>query len=206
MRTEILKIFDNEHNVVGVAPREAVHRLGYWHETFHCWFASKEDGIDYIFLQIRSAEKDYPNKLDVTVAGHLLAHETVADGVREVREELGIAVPFDALSRLGVFKDQIVGEGFIDKEFANVFLYRTAARMADFTLQRDEVAGIVKAEFKQLNALWQGTASEVEIEGFTTDRKGRHVSINKRVDKSHFVPHELAYYEGVLNRMHTILC
>lgn len=73
MEKEKLKIFDEQRNHIGVATREEVHRVGHWHEAFHCWFISKEEGIDYIYLQIRSEEKkDYPNLLDITAAGHFI--------------------------------------------------------------------------------------------------------------------------------------
>ncbi|MFE4712635.1 NUDIX domain-containing protein [Paenibacillus sp. NPDC056722] len=103
MNSEILKIFDDNRNTIGVSTREEVHRLGLWHETFHCWFISREGNKDYIYLQLRSDQKkDYPNLLDITAAGHLLAHETVLDGIREVHEEIGIEVTIDELESLGV--------------------------------------------------------------------------------------------------------
>ena len=86
MEEELLRIFDSNRNAIGTAPRHEVHRFGYWHETFHCWFICREEGIDYIYLQIRSeSKKDYPGLLDITAAGHLLATETVHDGVRSER-------------------------------------------------------------------------------------------------------------------------
>jgi isopentenyldiphosphate isomerase len=67
VENEKLKIFDEHRTQIGVATREEVHRIGHWHETFHCWLISKEGEIDYIYLQIRSDEKkDYPNLLDIT--------------------------------------------------------------------------------------------------------------------------------------------
>jgi isopentenyldiphosphate isomerase len=90
---EKIKIFDDNKNLIGEASRSDVHRIGYWHEAFHCWFISNEKGNDYIYLQLSSKnKKDYPNLFDITAAGHLLADETVEDGVRESKEEIGIDV------------------------------------------------------------------------------------------------------------------
>ncbi|WP_347561789.1 NUDIX hydrolase [Bacillus timonensis] len=112
---ERIKIFDDHKNPIGVASRSDVHRIGYWHEVFHCWFIDNEEGIDYIYLQLRSKnKKDYPNLFDVTAAGHLLADETVEDGVREIKEELGIDVAFEELIKLGVLDYSVVQEDFMN--------------------------------------------------------------------------------------------
>src|SRR5690606_31139723 len=125
MESETLRIFDQHHKHIGETSREAVHTNGHWHETFHCWFVSREDGTDYIYLQIRSEEKkDYPNMLDTTVAGHLLADEALCDGTREIKEELGLNVPYADLVSLGIIEDRIIHEDFIDYEFVNAFLYK----------------------------------------------------------------------------------
>lgn len=102
MHNEILTIFDEAGSRTGTAPREEVHRLGHWHETFHCWFISKDQEIPCIYLQLRSEQKhDYAGLLDITAAGHLLANETVEDGIREVQEELGLEISFEELIPLG---------------------------------------------------------------------------------------------------------
>src|SRR5690606_34920459 len=115
---EMLKIFDSDKNHIGIATREEVHRLGHWHEAFHCWFISKEEGGKYyIYLQLRSSKKkDYPNLLDITAAGHLLAHETILDGVREIKEEIGIEVLPNQLELLGSIDYCVEKENLIDRE------------------------------------------------------------------------------------------
>ena len=143
---EMLKVFDVHQREIGVASRDEVHRLGYWHETFHCWIVSP--GAEYIYLQLRSkTKKDYPNLLDITAAGHLLADETVKDGVREIKEELGVDVSFEKLIPIGVIGYSMIQENLIDKEFANVFLYESALNWDDFVLQEEEVSGIVRVKF-----------------------------------------------------------
>jgi isopentenyldiphosphate isomerase len=190
---------------VGVATREEVHKRGHWHETFHCWVVSREDEKNYIYLQIRSgSKKDYPNLLDITAAGHLLAHETKEDGIREVQEELGIDVSFDELIPLGVMEYCVIREGFIDKELANVFLYKSKQTFDQFKLQKEEVSGIVRAEFETFYELWLGKKQEIKVEGFEINEAGQRNAINKTVSKDRFVPHENSYYEAVLKMISVI--
>jgi isopentenyldiphosphate isomerase len=196
----MLKIFDDSMNEIGVAPRAEVHKIGYWHETFHCWFVKREEGIDYLYFQLRSStKKDYPNLLDITAAGHLLAHETILDGIREVSEELGITVSFDELVSLGVIKYRVEMENFIDKELANAFLYYTKHTFDEYELQVEEVSGVVRAEFDSFYELWFGNIHEIMIEGFELNQDGSRASVKKNVRKDIFVPHEDDYYERILS-------
>jgi isopentenyldiphosphate isomerase len=126
MENELFNIFDDNKMPIGVATRSEVHKIGYWHETFHCWFIYKEAGQDYIYLQIRSdTKKDYPSLFDITAAGHILAHETIEDGVREVQEEIGINVSINDLISLGVINYCVIRKELIDKELAHVYLFES---------------------------------------------------------------------------------
>jgi isopentenyldiphosphate isomerase len=199
MESELLKIFDEHGNQTGVATREEVHRLGYWHETFHCWFISREEEKDYLYFQLRSdLKKDYPNLFDITAAGHILAHESIENGIREVKEEIGIDVTMDELVSLGVLKYCVKKGNMIDKELANVYLYENNKVIEDYNLQLEEVAGIVKAEFDSFREFWIGEKKQVRIQGFTINHAGEKVMIDKMVGKESFVQHEDAYYECVL--------
>nr|WP_085523457.1 NUDIX domain-containing protein [Tuberibacillus sp. Marseille-P3662] len=199
MENEQVKIFDEHRNQIGMTTRQEAHKVGYWHETFQCWFVSREDQTYYIYFQIRSAtKKDFPNLLDITAAGHLLADETVEDGVREVKEELGIHVSFEKLEPLGVIEDSIIQENFVDREFANVFLYPCQYPFAEYKLQKEEVSGIVKADFNNVYQLWLGDKRDISVEGFEINEDGRRDPIKKTVSKNSFVPHKHSYYESIL--------
>ncbi|MFJ5772189.1 NUDIX domain-containing protein [Psychrobacillus sp. NPDC093180] len=200
MEEELLRIFDSNRNAIGTAPRHEVHRLGHWHETFHCWFISREEEIDYIYLQIRSeSKKDYPGLLDITAAGHLLATETVHDGVREVKEELGIDISFEELAPLGIIDYSVTTGELIDQELANVFVYNGALSFDDFILQAEEVSGVVRAKFEQFSKLWLGEVEEIRVEGFEINKTGERVSFKKVVTKHDFVLHEQYYYEAIIS-------
>lgn len=199
---ELLKIFDENRNQIGVATRSEVHRVGHWHEAFHCWFIRNEQGMDYIYLQLRSKnKKDYPNLLDITAAGHILANETVKDGVREIKEEIGIDVAFEDLIELGVIDYCVMKENFIDKELANVFLYKSKNSFDDFTLQVEEVSGIVRANFIDFVQLWFGERDEIEIRGFEIDNDENTVLIEESVNRDKFVPHQTSFYQEVIQKI-----
>jgi isopentenyldiphosphate isomerase len=199
LETELIKTFDEHGKVTGVATREDVHKIGHWHETFHCWFVSREEGIDYIYFQLRSkTKKDYPNLLDITAAGHILSHETIQDGIREVSEEVGIHVSFEELTPLGVIKYFVEREDLIDKELANVFLYNFQGSMNDFIPQMEEVSGILKTKFTSFCELFLGEKTEIKVEGFELGKSGERTTVDRFVTKANFVSHEDLYYREIL--------
>jgi isopentenyldiphosphate isomerase len=199
---EILKIFDDNRNQIGVASRSDVHKHGYWHEAFHCWFIRNEQGIDYIYLQLRSKnKKDYPSLLDITAAGHLLADETVKDGVREIKEEIGIELAFEDLVQLGVIDYCVMKENFIDKELANVYIYMSENIFDDFKLQVEEVSGMVRVKFTDFVQLWFGERDEIEISGFVINDDGKKHTIKENVNRDKFVPHQVSFYREVIQKI-----
>ncbi|WP_113930294.1 NUDIX domain-containing protein [Bacillus sp. P14.5] len=206
MDQETLTVFNDEGVPVGAAPRDEVHRKGYWHETFHCWFIQRKESINYLYFQLRSSsKKDYPNLLDITAAGHILSHETIEEGIREVKEETGIEISFENLVPIGIIPYEIITENFIDRERAHLFLFDFTGNMEDFLLQQDEVSGILRAEFNQFEKLIEGTADFVNLEGFQIASDGKKEMTAIIAEKKDFVPHEDSYYQGVLESIHSYL-
>lgn len=198
MGTEVITRCDEDGNPLGRETREEIHKRGYWHQTFHCWFVSHHKGKDWIHLQLRSdAKKDFPNLLDITAAGHLLADETVEDGVREVEEELGIPVKFEDLLPLGMIKDQIQLDHFIDNELCQVFLYRTKNHDVAYKLQKEEVSGIFAVDFQDFQDLCAGRLAEAAAYGFKVQPDGVKEAICKSVNLEAIVPHTQEYLKHV---------
>ncbi|MBN3555698.1 NUDIX hydrolase [Fictibacillus nanhaiensis] len=205
MDSENLKIFSKDGKRLGVASRVEVHKNGYWHEAFHCWFISKMNDINYIDLQLRSkTKKENPYLLDITAAGHLLSHETISDGIREIKEEIGVDVTFDELLPLGVINYCTVKEEYIDNEFAHVFLYKSNYTLDDYILQQEEVSGIVRIKFDDFHDLWLGDKKEIRISGFEIDEGSKNI-INQTASKDKFVKHPAPYYESVIKSIQSIL-
>ncbi|MFJ7936874.1 NUDIX domain-containing protein [Sporosarcina sp. NPDC096371] len=184
---EQLRVFDENYVYLKEASRDNVHRDGLWHETFHCWLVDEQ----FVYIQKRSAiKKDFPNLFDITAAGHILATETIADGIREVEEELGLAVELSQLSPKGVVQDVIELPGFLDCEFANVFLYESSFAPNAFSLQQEEVASVHVVERQALSALFLTEIATVLctniFDGATTE-----------ISLTDFVPHERTYLEQI---------
>ncbi|MFD4704281.1 NUDIX domain-containing protein [Gottfriedia sp. NPDC058432] len=199
MKEELLKIFDESGNHIGEASRSEVHKEGLWHETFHCWLLSIVEDQASIYFQIRSHQKkDYPNLFDITAAGHLLSTETVQDGLREVKEELGIEVKIEDIIPLGIIKNSIILETINDHELSHVFLLKSNKPFTDFNLQKEEVSGIVKADFNQFYQFAHGLRDTVEVDGFQITETEEKIPIQKSVDKNQFVSHESNYLLNVV--------
>lgn len=163
---ELLDVYDEtgEHRL-GTKPRDAVHRDGDWHRAFHLWVVSARG----VLFQRRAASKTaFPLMLDATAAGHLVAGEDVADGLREAEEELGVRWALADLHDLGVHRvDDRPAPGMVNREHQHVFAVRDDRPLGEYTgIARDEVAGLVLVGHDGAAALLAGgTARGVEWDG-----------------------------------------
>jgi isopentenyldiphosphate isomerase len=200
--TEMLRIFDETHKPIGIASRDEVHQVGYWHETFHCWVMEG----DMIYFQIRSShKKDYPGLFDITAAGHLLTDESVEDGVREIQEEIGLQTSFDELIPLGVIKNAIILDSITDLEFSHVFLYQGQNVMNRCLLEEDEVSGLVKTSFQSFHDLVHEKIDTIRVDGFIIDPLGVRHNMEQHIGISDFVPHDRNYLLEVTERIQKIV-
>ena len=192
---EVLSIFDENHQKIGEQSRDVIHKKGYWHETFHCWIVQMKLDVPYLYFQQRSkVKKDFPNLFDITAAGHLLAHETVYDGLREVEEELGLLLNMNELQSLGIIKDTIVHGEFIDREFAHTFMYYSENENLAFHLQEEEVSGIFSAPLSEVIRLFENKVESITLRCVTSFED----VAEKMVTLIDFVPHGEGYMNDVL--------
>ncbi|MGE9942693.1 NUDIX hydrolase [Bariatricus sp. SGI.161] len=192
--SEILDIYDAKMNHIGVANREDVHKLGYWHQTFHCWIVRNENGKNYVLFQIRDKEKSVaPNKLDITAAGHLKAGETKEDGLRELEEELGIRVNIEQLHYLGIRITASENSKQINKEFAQVYMLHDDTPMDRYTLQEGEVAGLVQIEVSDGLRLCAHEVDNIPCTVFRPDKNGVDVE-QSTVEFGQFISRIDSYY------------
>src|SRR5918997_2705032 len=177
-----------------IAWKSDVHRLGLWHRCFHCWIFSPgtPSGGPYFFVQRRAAGKDtWPNRLDVTAAGHLGAgEETLESGLREVEEELGLTVASDELVPLGTRRSELQIPAGLDREFQEVFLLVRTLSPKDLRLQEEEVAAVASLRLDHLETLCGG--GEVLAEEWA---RGEASTVS--VSLADFVPGEDEYLPRV---------
>lgn len=147
---EILDVFNDKYELIGQEEREKVHKEGLWHQTFHCWIITKHSEETFVLLQKRAAcKKTAPNKLDISAAGHLLAGETKADGIREVEEELGITPSSAKMIDLGIRISSTGTPGVkCNREFCNVVLLEDNTPLIDHNLQEEEVSALVEVKIE----------------------------------------------------------
>ncbi|GAA0485349.1 NUDIX domain-containing protein [Salinibacillus aidingensis] len=195
---ERLDVLDENLQVIGQENRKTVHEQEWLHAAFQCWLYTYLYDVPYLLFQVRNAHVNYPNLLDITVGGHLKAGEGPEEGSREIKEEIGLEVPFHELTPLGIVRDTLQQpNGKQDRECCYVYAYHYKGDITELRINPDEVAGIVclpMDDFKQI--------IERDYENYRTEAlsyQGNQVkSKTLNLTIKDFVPHTEAYYEFVL--------
>ncbi len=164
--TENLDILDcRSVKTGGVISRDEAHRTGVWHGAFHCLIIGERNGRGYALFQKRStAKKIAPGKFDVSVGGHYAAGEDAAiAGPREIKEELGLDVPFADLRPVGrrVFV-YCFTPGVMEYEFQDVFLLYSTSHPGKLTLQKEEVDGVLEMDVEEGIALFSARQPKID--------------------------------------------
>jgi isopentenyldiphosphate isomerase len=198
-KTEWFDIFDERMEWLGKATRAEVHAKGLWHQTFHCWIIKDRHQL---LLQLRRPEKDtYPNLLDISCAGHLSAGEGVEEGIRELEEELGLQVPFEALTRCGTFAEEDeIDVQLIDREFQHVYVYACDQPLEQYKVQRDEVSGLFLVHLNDFRALVYGETASIQSAGWIYSDV-HDLPVQRVIDSSKLVPRPIEYYDMLFRNM-----
>lgn len=196
---EFVDVYDERMNHLGVVPKKEAHSAGLWHKSIHCWIVRQDDNGQYVVFQKRSATKSsFPNKLDISAAGHYQAGEKREDGVREIVEELGINVDFNELLYLGVKFDIYNLPGFINREFCETFLFEDKRRLEEYPIDCDEVTGLVQINIHDGLNLFSGKVDSIEVDGLEYSIENKNVEpIHITVTRADFIDRIDPYYAKV---------
>ncbi|MDT7833528.1 NUDIX domain-containing protein [Flavobacteriaceae bacterium S356] len=158
--------------------KSIAHQKGYYHATVHVWFYTSNKQL---LLQKRGAQKKtYPNRWDVSVAGHVHAGESIENAaVREILEEIGLDVTKNQLRKIAVRKgERSHPNGIQDNEFYHVFLCELTKSVEELSMQEEEVDDLKLFEFNVLK------------------------STNKKIS---LVPDTSEYYQFIISTIEAIL-
>ena len=185
---EYLDTYDKNKKILGKEPRDKVHELGLWHNTVHCWLYDSKGNL---YFQIRSDEKTFYT----TASGHVSAGETLMEGFgREIKEEIGLNIEYEnaQLIKEIIWKmDKVKKDGskFIDRAFANVYVYcydNDDYSLFDFD---SEVDGIVIVKAKEALDMFKKEKGQIPAELILKTDNG-NTKIERKVDFKEFLVNE----------------
>ena len=200
MADELIDIFDKNMNFLGTAMKSEAHRVGLWHKAFHCWLVRRrEDGRIAVWMQLRNKDKNiFPDKLDVSAAGHIKAGKTVLDGSREIEEELGLKIAPEQLVNLFVYTEVYQDSQINNKEFYEVYLSEVTAKPEELVLQPEEVGGLFEIELYELADLMAGKRLSAVSKGIIRNFDNSVMPIEKVITREDIAPHQQEYYQQVM--------
>ncbi len=204
LNSELLDVYDACCQLRGCTkPRHLIHQDGDWHKTFHCWVIYTDNsGQEMIVLQKRGADVElWPDKLDITSAGHYRAGEDVEGGVREVQEELGLAIRQEDLIYAGirVCADEFQ-PGIKDYEFQDVYFLIHNAQLLTYAPQIEELAGLVTIPITQLLQLLTHEIENLTVQAAmfsNPEHPSRFQCCQLQISQTDFIPSLDRYYQRV---------
>ena len=135
-----IDIFDEAMNYQGKMDKTQAHQEGRWHKSVHVWIT---DGKN-ILLQLRAPQKkSFPNKWDISVAGHVDAGETPLQAAkREFHEELGIPWDLGEIDYDCMLKSGTIENNQPSKEFLYLYFVNKKIDLSKLNLPKYEVADV----------------------------------------------------------------
>lgn len=150
---------------------------GDWIGTFNLWII-KSSPVPSIVYQQRSSNSTWaPNLLDVSAGGHYQAGETILDGLREVKEELGKKYSTDQLTYLG--RKLHVSPDIhhqLRHNVVDIFFVTDNTTLETYHLEKNEVYAIVECPIAKLILLHTQKRS-FEAQGLTNSGKVIQISV-----------------------------
>lgn len=161
------------------ATKDEVFGKGLLHGAAHVWIWRNNKGATEVLLQKRGATKrTWPNKLDISAAGHIDLGETPLEAaVRETSEEIGLVIKPSDLTFVTTHRAHLnAGDDNIENEFQWLYIFQLPLQ-TDFTLADGEVDSVI----------W------VSLDAFETE-----------CNSDRYVPHGAAYYKTVVTALKNI--
>lgn len=183
---EIIDIYNDNAVKIGSADRVDVHKNGLWHKTLHVWLIYKNGEKNIVLMQLRGRNVGTaPHKLDATVAGHYQKGETLVEGLREIKEELGINVSITDLIPLGLRMTTSFDEKKCqtNREFQDLYFIKINKKLDEIFFLPEEVDGLVAIEAKEGIKLFAGELNEITGDAiYTINVEGKDKRIREEIN------------------------
>ena len=155
---EIIDMLDDEGKVIGTISKEQAHKTGAWHKAVHIYLINHKKQL---LMQLRAKDKKIaPNVWDISVGGHVdVGEDTLTTAQRELEEELGISAKTDEFKYLFTHKEVLKNEGYVSREFVDVFIIKKHVVEKDITMQESEVS---EFQFVDLKAFFENVSKREE--------------------------------------------
>ncbi len=206
---ELLSIYDQEERPLGLATSKLAHKIGLWHQSFHAWVIGHDDeGVPFVILQQRGTMKrDFPNCLDISVAGHYRAGEGIEGGVREFKEELGVDIdPRQLVLVARRTIDEGLDNGVVNREFQNIYALIRDPGLGQYGPGYPEVSAIYQCQLDKLRSLLDGTLERFECSGLAADtQSGTFRRSRREITLGNLIPSSHHYLTAVLIRLSRLL-
>jgi len=153
---EIFDIVDENGEPTGeTVERTYAHANGIRHRTSHVWLFRRTGEGTEILLQKRCADKDsFPGCYDISSAGHIPAGDDyMTSALRELREELGLAVSPEKLKYCGMksveTREVFHGKPFHDRQVTRIYALWYTPALGEIRPQEEEIESVRWMPFAQ---------------------------------------------------------
>lgn len=171
----LIDIFNDRYEHVGTEEKKTAHAHGLWHRTFSC--LAVNPSTCHVILQKKTPGRysfDRPDYADITVGGHYQAGEQIADGVRELHEELGLTnLTYTDLHPIGLRQTAVtLGADYLEREFQHWHLLPLETGLEKIPLADAEVSGLVEIDLANAIELAAGNSDQVPAHYATRTEEG----------------------------------
>lgn len=157
---ELLEIYNENGEQTGQqVERGIVHQKGLLHKAVCVWIMNSRHEL---LVQRRSPKVAFPNMLDVSFSGHIIAGESVIEAIkREGQEELGLIINPQNLRYLFTCREFGSLNDYIENEIDEVFLYQDDIKISDCKFLDNEVSSIEYIPVDKFMDMIESRASEL---------------------------------------------
>lgn len=147
---ELLDVLNEKGEFTGeTMDRKKIHDLGIWHRCVHIWIINSKGEL---LIQQRAKPLSFGGMWDISAGGHVTAGETNQEAAaKEVREELGLEIPFSEFTFLENLKIAAsMNDGKGTNHFEAVYLIKKDLNIEDLVLQKEEVEKVEFVPWQEL--------------------------------------------------------